>query len=326
MHLTAHLVARLFSGIALAMCLALALSGCTVLGISDPTVSASSQNDELASNSIDFDDMIITLNTDTSSWVWSSINNNSSTYNGNIVIAIPIHLENNGDGVQVLNSLSCKIIGPDGLTLPDISSVVENDILDSTSVGVGSSVDGTLHVLYRGAGTYTIQFDNMLGAKAELSFDVVSASSIGIRALPSSISSIDAGNAIPSGTSFDAEGLTITLSADRSSYNWVQASAPGDSYWDGRWCVGIPVTITNLSNEDRSISTSAYEKFNPSLEMQGDPAPYFSDDITNVGTIPAGQTVVSMIYFSYDGDGNYYIAMDNNGTSVLATVLIAQYY
>ncbi len=328
MHLPAHRASRR-TFIATAACAALAtMSGCSPLGISNPTSTdaSSSQADDPGTSSVTYDDVVITFTVDTSAWSWGRIDNSSSTSNGSITVAVPVHIKNESEGTCVFNSLSVSVLGPDDSKLPDISGNFDQDLLASTSVATGAEADSTLHILYMGSGTYSVEFDNMLGAKAEMKLDVPSAADAGIRALPASISSIDAGNAVPSGSSFDAEGLTLTLSADRESYSWVQASAAGNATWDGRWCVGVPVTVANHSDSAHVVSSAAYEKFNPALDMQDDPAPYFGDDVANAGAIAAGSTVSSMVYFVYDGDGNYYLAMDNNGTSVLATALIAQYY
>ena len=69
------------------------------------------------------------------------------------------------------------------------------------------------------------------------------AASLGIRMLPTALTSASVEGAFPAGVTFTAEDLSITLSADRESYNWTQAIAPGDSM-DGVWCVGVPATVT----------------------------------------------------------------------------------
>lgn len=288
--------------------------------------SSSADSDAIPEGAVNFDNLIVSVDTDTSTWEWSTIENAASSQNGSIVIAIPIHLENRDDGSHVINSIDCNITDPAGTEQADISSMYSNDIFNYGSIAAGASVDSVIHVIYHGAGTYSINFDNSMGVKATLPIEMLDAHTMGIRAIPDSMTQSDADSAVISGTTFLAEDMSITLSADRDSYNWVQASAPGDTIWDGRWCVGVPATITNTSSTDQSITTSVYAKFNPNYNLQDDPAPYFTDDVTNLGTIAAGQTVQSMIYFVYDGDGDYYLAMDEDGSTVFAQVTIAQYY
>lgn len=286
----------------------------------------SAASDTETAGQVNFDGLLVTLNMDNSTWQWSTLSNSTTSANGSIMVTIPVNLKNNGDGAKVLNSLTVTISAPDGTVLPDISGDVPDDLLANKGIGVGSETNTVMHVLYRGAGTYKLNFDNMLGTKATLPFDVSDARNLGIRALPSAITSFDAGNAVPSGASFDAEDLTLTLSADRNAYVWVQVDAPSNAAWNGVWCVGVPVTVANNTSEAQSVTLDAYVKFDPNLNRQQDPAAFFNDDITNIGSIAAGQTITCMIYFVYVIDGNYYLAMDNNGASVLATALIAQYY
>ena len=320
--------ARLIAGITSAALLSAPLlalaSGCSFLGIQNPNEAAQSASGDasaLPAGAVDFDDMIVSVNTDTSTWQWTTTEDASG---GSVVIAIPIHLENNSDGSRVLSPLYCKIVDPSGTTQDDLTSTYADDVLNSGSLYSGSSRDGVIHVVYHGAGTYALKLDNLLGVKEELDITMPDAHDMGIRMLPTALTSASVEGAFPAGVTFTAEDLSITLSADRESYNWTQAIAPGDSM-DGVWCVGVPATVTNTSGEAQSLSSEVYEKFNEMLDLQADPSAYFADDVANQGTIAAGQTVTGMVYFIYHADGTYYLAMDQDGTTVLASVVIAQY-
>lgn len=323
------------------------LSGCAIVDFINGTDSQQSSQAEDADASAadpntvsaDFDGLKVSLNTDTGTWQWSSITDTASSEHGSLVVGIPIHLANTSDGSFVLNSIYCSVVSPDGTVLPDISSYTTGDVLSSTSgsISSGSESDSTLHVLYKGPGTYHLLFDNMLGVKDDLAFVVSDARLFGVRALPNTLTSDKAAGAIPAGTTFVAEGVTITLSDDRDAYAWIQMSAP-DSSLDGAWVVGVPITVTNTSASATSIGTNAYVKFDPYYTAQSDPAPYMTGtgtgtdgieaqpDITSIAQIGSNQTVTAMIYFLYVGDGDYYLAMDNDGSTVVAKATIAQYY
>lgn len=317
-----------------AAALLLPLSGCdSFLGITDPNArddqadSSSAEQDANGPATItaDFDGMMVSMSSDSAQWSWSVVENEASIHNGSVMVSIPVSFDNSaGENNIVLGKNTAWVTGPEGTPLDSLSEVAMDDILDDFIVARGSASNGTLHVLYAGPGNYRLNMDNMLGTKASLEFEVPSASDLGIRALPSAISSVDAADAVPSGASFDAEGLTLMLSADRDSYDWVQITS--NDQMAGVWCVGVPVTVTNNSEEPHQISTAAYVKFNPSLGVQGDPSAYFSSDFVNLGPVNVRMTENAMVYFIYEGDGNYYLAMDNYGTKVIATALIAQYY
>lgn len=316
-----------------AAALLLPLAGCdSFLGITDPNASDDADSSSSALDATgpsvsteNFDGMAVSLTTDTTQWSWSVVENAASAYNGSVTMAIPVSFDNTvGETDIVLSKTTASLVGPDGAELPNLADVTVNDVLDNFRIASGSTASGILHVLYAGPGSYRLDLDNLLGTKASVPFEVPSASDLGIRALPSSIGSVDASDAVPSGSSFDAEGLTLMLSADRDSYAWVQISSADQMA--GVWCVGVPVTIANNSTVSHQVTAAAYVKFNPSLALQGDPSAYFVDDFANLGPIAAGASATAKAYFIYEGDGNYYLAMDNNGTKVIATALIAQYY
>ena len=316
-----HMLGRAVALSCLAM-VAVFACGCSVLGIQDPNAVVQTQDQSgTSANTTDFDKLMITPNLDTNSWTWVVIDDSNNPLNGNIVMGVPVHVENHDDGSRVVSDLYCKLMNPDGTPAQNLSRYYDNDLLGIGNIGVGGVRDTTLHILYQGSGAYTLQCDNLLGSKAEMTITV---DALGVRALPSALNATNASRAIPAGTPFDAEGLTITLSPDPSTYVWSVVSYPENDYWNGITCVGVPVTVVNHDTAAHAITQSCYYKYTPWYSMGSDPAPFFPSDIAMYGDIQPGATVTAWMYFVYDsGDGNYYLAMDNGGRTVVASVNIS---
>ena len=318
----------------------LGLAGCSVLGIEDPAASGSSSSadaEKAPAGQVDFDSMIVTVDTDPASWQWEQLQNPASADNGLLVVALPVTADNQDSSNHVISPLYVKVTAPDGTQQADLTASYPDDILTTGSVSAGQQASGMLHVLFRGKGTYTITFDNLLGGKSKLKLDIDSAST-GMRAIPATLGAHDMADAFAAGASFDMEGMTLTLSADVASYCWAQASAPGDPVWDGRWCVGVPLTVENHAGSSQAVTQDIYAKFDPSGRRQDDPAahfaagPYESEDgvpgtadVGTIGLIAAGQSTSTMIWWVYEGDGDYYVAFDSDGAKVVASARIAQY-
>ena len=333
--------ARFIATAASGLALALGLGGCSPLGIEDPAASPSdatgSGKGDAPAGSVDFESLVVSVNTDASTWQWDQVQNPRSETNGLLVVGLPVTATNNDDRNRVLNSQYCKVLAPDGTAQPDITGSYPDDILKRGGIAAGQTESGTLHVLFRGTGTYTLAFNDLLGGKAELPVRIDS-SATGLRAIPDEMGAHDVSGAVPAGAAFDAEGLTMTFSANEASYCWLQASAPGDPVWDGRWCVGVPLTVVNHSSAGAAVTQDVYAKFNPWLDRQADPAPHFAaapyadaggiagmNDIATAGLVSAGQSIASMMWWAYDGDGDYYVVFDSAGAKVIASVHIAQY-
>lgn len=325
----AKFIAAIATGVAGGALTALA-SGCSFLGIEDPSAQQDDNQNALPAGTVDFESLLVALTMDTSGWTWSQINNTQSQSNGALVVGIPVTVTNNDESSRVLSPLYCKVLDPSGNQQADITAYYSDDILTMGSIGAGSSKSGTIHILYQGAGSYTLSFDDLLGSKADLAVDIPSSRSTGMRAIPSQLGPYDVNSAVPAGTSFEIDGMTLTFEANRDTYLWrcigQDVPATGDPAWDGVWCVGAPVTVTNNSSEATAITADIYGKFNGYYERQGDPAPYFSDDITQVGFVQPGTSASGIMNFVYQEDNTYYAVFDSDGRKVVTSVVLAQYY
>ncbi|MBR2834955.1 MAG: hypothetical protein IKE43_04500 [Coriobacteriales bacterium] len=298
------------------------LSGCTFFG--EPDKSQNQPQESLPTNAANFDGLVVYMNFDQSTWQWSQINNPTSEVNGGIVAAIPVTIVNNDELGRVLNYLYCKFEGPNGTIAPDISAYYPNDdIFRLGSIEQGATIESRVHVLYTGSGTYTMKFDNLLGRKATLPFEIKSASASGLLAIPDSLGQGDVAAAVPAGTAFELNGLLAAFSPDAASYWWTTVSSD-DGWWNGRWVVGVPMTVVNTSEESKTIPVGTYACYTPSLARLDDPAPFFPDSATYTQPIAAGETRETLMFWIYAEDGDSYVVFDAAGVKVVATVNISQ--
>lgn len=311
-------------GVALgALALVAPLAGCSVLGIEDPAEDEAATQTEETPGTLDFRGLQIALTLDQATWSWSKISNAGSAINGSIVVGIPVTVTNNDEQRRVVNSMYCKVAAPDGTQLTDLSPYyTTDDLLSLGSISSGSSATRVLHVPYSGAGTYTLECDNMLGNKASLPFEVGSAAATGLHPIPDdALGATDAQNAVPYGTPFNVCGLSLTFTSDEDSYWWVQAVDETNEVWNGRWCVGVPVTVSNPTSAPVAITPDLYGLFAPALYKVEDPAPWFQDSsLGYLGAIAAGATVQTMMFWPWIEDGNYYAVFDSDGAKVTACV------
>ena len=75
------------------------------------------------------------------------------------------------------------------------------------------------------------------------------------------LGSTSAQNAVPYGTPFSVGPLSLTFSADEASFLWIQAWDPYNDAWNGRWCVGVPLSITNNSAEPQELTADLYKLY-----------------------------------------------------------------
>lgn len=306
---------------------ALALSGCSALGIQDPNEGEEGEAEELPAGSIDFRGLVVSLNLDQSTWAWGKISSPGASVNGAIVVGIPVTVTNDDDERRVVNSVYNRVTGPDGVELADVSAYYStDDLLQTGGVGPGETVSRVLHVLYSGEGTYSLDFDNLIGNKASLSFDIGSAASTGLHPIPDdSLGADDAASAAAPGVAFQVGGLTVAVSPDTANYWWTATSDPSNAAWNGRAVVGVHIEVANNSQASASITADMYGLFAPELYRLADPAPYFADiSLAYTGPIAPGASVSTVLFWPFVDNGTYYVVFDNDGKKAVASVFLSQ--
>ncbi len=306
-----------------ALALAAPLSGCALLGIEDPTSSDDEEEPQATPGTVDFDNLVVALNLDQSTWQWLQVNNPASGNHGSLVVSIPVTVTNNDEASRVLNNMYCKIYGPDGSVLPDISQqYTSDDILQRGSIYQGTSESGVVHILFRGEGTYTFEFDDLLGGKVDLEIELPSSAASGLHPIPQgSLSQADAAAAVPAGTVFKIGDCDAELAADPATYWWTQTWDEADPTWNGRWCVGVGLAITNRGSEPMTLTADMYGLYAPALYRLDDPAPWFADSAAAyVGTVQPGESVQTALFWVFDDSGTYYAVFDSDGQKVVTSV------
>lgn len=307
---------------------ALALSGCSALGIEDPNEDSDTGQEELPAGAIDFRGLVVALDLDQSTWAWGKISSPSSSANGSIVVGIPVTATNNDEQRRVVNSVYNKLTGPDGLQLADISAFYStDDLLQTGGILAGDTVSRVLHVLYSGEGTYTLEFDNLIGNKASLSFEIGSAAATGLHPIPDdALSADDAASAFAPGTAFQVGDLMVAVSPDTANYWWTATSDPSNAAWNGRAVVGVHIEVANNSSVSASITADMYGLFAPELYRLADPAQYYADiSLAYTGPIAPGASVSTVLFWPYVDDGTYYAVFDNGGVKAVASVVLSQW-
>lgn len=274
-------------------------AGCSVLGIEDPNASANQQVTD--PGLIDFDGVEVRVNVEQRYWQWSVLDDTASTDNGKLVVAVPVSAVNADDSSHVISDMYCKVIGPDGTQLASLAGRFADDIRNTGSMPASASVSGKVYFLFGGAGTYTVQFDNLLGRKPSVELDVAYSADLGVGPFPTNLSGANAAGAIPQGESFDVGGLTMAFGTDTAAYVWANVSAPGDEYWDGRPAVGIPLRVTNNSGAPVDFSSVSYRLYSSQSYQLSDASGAFPNSTVNVfGTLVANQTAQAYLYFAYE--------------------------
>ena len=93
-------------------------SGCSILGIEDPNAQQTEPVDTLPEGAVDFENLIVALDVDSSVWAWTQIDNPQSQNNGALIVGVPATVTNNDEMSRVLSPLYCKILDPTGRARP----------------------------------------------------------------------------------------------------------------------------------------------------------------------------------------------------------------
>lgn len=109
------------------------------------------------------------------------------------------------------------------------------------------------------------------------------------------------------GSSFEFDNLTITI-GDSISTTTLDNEF---SELDGEMVVALPISVTNNADETHGLNMF-YLTFYGSQGLQlDDVSAYFDDDIRWMGDMRSGATMAGMLYFLYDGNGDYFMVLDD---------------
>ena len=108
------------------------------------------------------------------------------------------------------------------------------------------------------------------------------------------------------------EGMTYVVSTDPSTFvRGAVETYEGDPL-NGQPVIGVPVTVTNTSDETKSPDGWMVSMYGPSGMEQDDSASYYIEDsLINVGSMRPGASTTAMIYFLDEGAGEYVAVFDN---------------
>ena len=304
------------------MALAGFTGGCSVLGIENPNDVAT--YDDVDPGAIELDGLDVQVNVESRYWQWNMIDDTGSDLNGSLVVCVPVTAVNLGESTSVMSDMYCKAFGPDGTQLTSLASRYADDIRNTGSIAVNASTMSKIYLPYCGAGTYTVQFDNLLGRKPSVALDIAYSADAGVAPFPTNLNSANVNAAIRQGESFDVDGLTMSFTTDTSMYTWAYVSAPGDDYWDGRGVVGIPLRVTNNSGKPMNFSTIAYRLYSSQAYQLSDGSAWFPDSVTNgLSTLAANQTARALVYFAYEySECTCYCVFCRDGMPLVTSVWI----
>jgi len=83
------------------------------------------------------------------------------------------------------------------------------------------------------------------------------------------------------------------------------------SEYNGMKAIGVPVTITNVSDETNYLNMFYLKIFGSAGVETDDLNTYFDDGNLIYNKLRPGASVDGYIYIPYDGNGDYYVSFDN---------------
>lgn len=89
-----------------------------------------------------------------------TVNNTLTEYYGQEVVKIPITVTNLSSEPHYLNMFYYELFVPNGTESPNMAYYFDDDNFRAGTLLSGKSYDTNLHILYDGAGTYTIVFND----------------------------------------------------------------------------------------------------------------------------------------------------------------------
>lgn len=117
-------------------------------------------------------------------------------------------------------------------------------------------------------------------------------------------------------SSSDTYGLGDTFTFDDIEYTLGTTISYGVvenmfSDVNGRDAIKIPVTVKNVGNESKSVSTLWMKLYGPSGNELANVEYYFDDSIAYAGSLLPGATKDTYIYLLYESDGTYTMEFDD---------------
>lgn len=114
------------------------------------------------------------------------------------------------------------------------------------------------------------------------------------------------------GSSFEFDDLEITLGSNFSMITLDNQL----SDLDGNNVIKLPIKVKNLSDETHGLNMF-YFKFYGSKGTELDSvSAYFDDDVSWSGEMRPDSELETNMHILYDGDGDYYIELDNYSTKI----------
>ena len=108
---------------------------------------------------------------------------------------------------------------------------------------------------------------------------------------------------------FEFDDLELTLGSD---YSFKTINKSYSDYY-GKEVVKLPITVKNLSDEDKHLNMFYYTVIGPNDEKVNTTTVsiYFDDACDYAGDLESGESYDKYLYFIYDGDGEYTIKFNN---------------
>ncbi len=108
---------------------------------------------------------------------------------------------------------------------------------------------------------------------------------------------------------FEFDDLELTLGSD---YSFKTINKSYSDYY-GKEIVKLPITVKNLSDEDKHLNMFYYTVIGPNDEKVNTTTVsiYFDDACDYAGDLESGESYDKYLYFIYDGDGEYTIKFNN---------------
>lgn len=114
----------------------------------------------------------------------------------------------------------------------------------------------------------------------------------------------DNGNNFKPGEEFAFDDLTLKVSPNYS-FDIIDNEFSDDN---GKTVVAIPITVTNNSNEAKTLNMYSYKGYGKEGVELSNPSAYFMEKSVDFGgNLQPGKSYTKNLYFIYDGDSTYKI-------------------